>query len=574
MPMNRIQVLPDVLANQIAAGEVIERPASVVKELLENSVDAGATEIIVEVRDGGTSYISVRDDGSGIHNDDLHLALQSHATSKIREQADLENISSLGFRGEALSSIASVSQFRLTSRLKGSDSAWQISMDPLVGKNELQPASRPVGTTVEVTNLFHTTPARRKFLRSERTEFLHIQEMVRRIALGRFHVEVRLIHNGKQVFHYQPETADYDSLIGYVMGRSFTGNSRKFDYKSEDMRLWGWLGTPENTRNQTDRQYFYLNGRMIRDKQVNHAVRMAYEERIPVGRYPTYVLYLEMDPSTSDINVHPTKYEVRFENTRDVHDFIFSCLKNTLDNREPLLPVSDRVADNKPPEYNRPLQVKTGNVRDVTQYYRKLTSNATTELPLSNIPKLGQPVACLYGRFIISERHERYLITGVFQARHYYVESMLRKASTGSPVSSRPLLVPVSIQVPERQADLLEKISGQAVSFGLVLGRNSPGSVVIREIPNLIPDLDLQSVLDDILADVKTGEDDASVRDNLIKVFSQHACDGFADSLSQDEMKKVLLALEETGIDMEKSAYPGIWRTLDIDELSVLVNSA
>ena len=393
--LHRIHALPDILINQIAAGEVIERPASVIKELLENSIDAGATDIRVEIDAGGSNLIRVRDDGHGIHRDDLVLALQSHATSKIRQQSDLQRITSLGFRGEALSSIASVSRFQLISRQPDADQAWQISRDPLADSTELTPASHPPGTTITVRDLFHATPARRKFLRSERTEFLHILEMIRRIALSRAGVGIRLIHDGKQVFHSRAGSGANADLIRTVMGEGFSRSARAFDCSSTDMRIRGWLGTEDLSRSQTDRQYFYFNGRMIRDKQVNHAIRMAYEGILPTGRFPTYVIFMETDPAAADVNVHPAKYEIRFRNPRDVHDFIYTSLHNSLAG-------NDRVAAGAGTgsEHAVPVATPAGGrmVRDLPQYYRVLSEPGQAAAAASASTPFGQPVAQLSGR--------------------------------------------------------------------------------------------------------------------------------------------------------------------------------
>ncbi|MEE9551775.1 MAG: DNA mismatch repair endonuclease MutL, partial [Gammaproteobacteria bacterium] len=274
----RIHKLPINLANQIAAGEVIERPSSVVKELMENSLDAAAANITVDIEKGGSHLIRVHDDGQGIHQDDLELAMDRHTTSKVHNQADLERIISLGFRGEALSSIAAVSRFKMSSCQAESRHGYSIEARPGEQCPKTQPIAHPPGTTVEVRDLFFNTPARRKFLRSERTEFLHIQELIKRIALSRFNTALRLQHNGRSVFHCASHENDPDQRVLAVCGKLFVSNTLTVDFSHTGLRLWGWLGTADAARSQTDRQYFYLNGRIIRDKRINHAVRMAYQD--------------------------------------------------------------------------------------------------------------------------------------------------------------------------------------------------------------------------------------------------------------------------------------------------------
>ncbi|MEE9575008.1 MAG: DNA mismatch repair endonuclease MutL, partial [Gammaproteobacteria bacterium] len=308
----RIHKLSTALANQIAAGEVIERPASVVKELLENSLDAGASEIKLDIRKGGRLMISIQDNGCGIHPDDLALALAQHATSKLATQADLERINSLGFRGEALSSIASVSRLKLSSRIANQDHGWSIDATQGDLSSEQVPTGMTVGTSVEVRDLFFNTPARRKFLRTDNTEFFHIREIVRRVALSRFDVSFHLKHNDKTILQCSGQNGNMAERIQAIFGKSFLSRADELNFDRNGLRLWGWFGHPEIARSQVDQQYFYLNGRVIRDKQVNHAIRMATQDHFYTGKHAVYVLFLEMDAANVDVNVHPAKHEVRF----------------------------------------------------------------------------------------------------------------------------------------------------------------------------------------------------------------------------------------------------------------------
>ncbi|MDP3366539.1 MAG: DNA mismatch repair endonuclease MutL, partial [Pseudomonas sp.] len=340
--MSRIHLLSPRLANQIAAGEVVERPASVAKELLENSLDSGARRIDVDVEQGGVKLLKVRDDGGGIAPDDLPLALARHATSKIRELEDLEAVLSMGFRGEALASISSVSRLTLTSRTADADQAWQVETEGRDMEPRVQPAAHPVGTSVEVRDLFFNTPARRKFLRAEKTEFDHLQEVIKRLALARFDVAFHLRHNGKTVFalHEAGDEISRARRVASVCGPAFLEQALPIEIERGGLRLWGWVGLPTFSRSQADLQYFYVNGRMVRDKLVAHAVRQAYRDVLFNGRHPTFVLFLEIDPSTVDVNVHPTKHEVRFRDSRMVHDFLYGTLHRALADVRP----EDQVA--------------------------------------------------------------------------------------------------------------------------------------------------------------------------------------------------------------------------------------
>jgi len=330
--MKRIEILSPRLANQIAAGEVVERPANVVKELVENSLDAGATRIEVDIEQGGVKLIRIRDNGFGIEKDDLSLSLSRHATSKIKELDDLEAVQSLGFRGEALASIASVSRLVLSSHEQECDDAWQVSAEGRDMATETKPCAHPVGTTVEMRDLFFNTPARRKFLRTEKTEFNHLEEVVKRMALSRYDVAFQLRHNQKVIHSLRPCTSDFDQekRVATLLSPQFMKEAVHIDMEGAGLKLWGWVGLPTFSRSQADMQYFFVNGRVVRDKLVAHAIRQAYKDVLYHGRHSAFVLYLEVDPSLVDVNVHPTKHEVRFRDGRLVHDFLFRTLHKAL----------------------------------------------------------------------------------------------------------------------------------------------------------------------------------------------------------------------------------------------------
>ncbi len=369
--MPRISLLSPRLANQIAAGEVVERPASVVKELLENSLDAGASQLDIDVEQGGVRRIKIRDNGTGIMKEDLSLALSRHATSKIVTLDDLEAVRTLGFRGEALASISSVSRLHLTSQAENETEAWRVEAEGKDMETAIRPASHPQGTTIDVRDLFFNTPARRKFLRTEKTEFAHLEEVVKRLALSRYETGFRLSHNGKQVYDLRPVTDQLhaEHRLATLLGKKFIENSLTLDVEAAGLRLWGWIGLPTFSRSQADLQYFFVNGRVVKDKLVAHAVRQAYRDVLYNGRHPTFVLYLELDPATVDVNVHPTKHEVRFRDGRLVHDFLFSRIHKA-------------IADVRPESDAAPTEMQAAESEVSTSYGASITQQSA--LPLLN----------------------------------------------------------------------------------------------------------------------------------------------------------------------------------------------
>lgn len=367
-----IAILPARLANQIAAGEVVERPASVIKELVENSLDAGATTINVEVDKGGVKRIRINDNGIGIEKDELTLALSRHATSKIKDLKDLEAINSLGFRGEALASISSVSRLTLTSKPKNQATAWQASAEGRDMAVSIKPAAHPDGTTIEVLDLFFNTPARRKFLRTEKTEFNHIDEVIKRIALACFDVNFSLTHNGKIVRQYRAATtkAQMAKRVAMVCGQKFIDSAIEINCQHDDMQFTGWLAKPSCARNQNDLCYSYVNGRMMRDKLINHAIRQAYGDLLPSDTYPAFVLFLSLDHREVDVNVHPAKHEVRFHQSRYVHDFIYSvCHKALLENNQ--IPDVDEQVNQLQSEHSSAASLDRQNVHYAQPDYIK-----------------------------------------------------------------------------------------------------------------------------------------------------------------------------------------------------------
>ncbi|EDK09962.1 TPA: DNA mismatch repair endonuclease MutL [Haemophilus influenzae] len=403
-----IKILSPQLANQIAAGEVVERPASVVKELVENSLDAGANKIQIDIENGGANLIRIRDNGCGIPKEELSLALARHATSKITDLDDLEAILSLGFRGEALASISSVSRLTLTSRTEEQTEAWQVYAQGRDMETTIKPASHPVGTTVEVANLFFNTPARRKFLRTDKTEFSHIDEVIRRIALTKFNTAFTLTHNGKIIRQYRPAFDLNQQLkrVAAICGDDFVKNALRIDWKHDDLHLSGWVATPNFSRTQNDLSYCYINGRMVRDKVISHAIRQAYAQYLPADAYPAFVLFIDLNPHDVDVNVHPTKHEVRFHQQRLIHDFIYEGISHALNNQEQINWHTDQnavenheentVREPQPNYSIRPNRAAAGQNSFAPKYYEKPQQN---QPHFSNTPVLPNHVSTGYRNY-------------------------------------------------------------------------------------------------------------------------------------------------------------------------------
>ena len=538
---DRIHKLPENLVNKIAAGEVIERPASVVKELLENSLDANASDITVEIKNGGHRLIRVLDNGRGIHMDDLLLAIDRHTTSKLGDETDLSRISTLGFRGEALSSLAAVSDLTLTSRQKGSDHGWSIMMSANECSPRRLPAAHPVGTSVEARNLFQNIPARRKFLRSERTEFIHILELIKRIALSRFNLSLCLIHNDKEIFHVVNDQKNPPNRVLKILGRKFFEQSLHVDQRTGDMALYGWIGLPEVARSQSDQQYVYLNGRIIRDKLVNHAVRLAYQDLLFTGRYPACVLYLELDLTAADINVHPTKHEVRFRNARDVHDFVYTTLASLLDNR---------YRDNNGKSTRGPVlsetasQAKDNNqksgvagIRESHAEYRKFLNIVKAG---SHSPNTGTPVSLLKGRFMICESDSGTILLDVYRARAMISLNRLKIAHKTGQIKSRPILVPLVLKMSASDLELVNRHQEIFEVAGLQISQISPDTLQIRAIPQFLVFADAISLVSDFVEFLKTTRDIHHEIDKLLGILAEHASDCAPARLSIMEMNSLL----------------------------------
>lgn len=560
-----IRQLPDTLINQIAAGEVVERPASVVKELVENALDAGARRIDIDLEEGGVRLIRIRDDGGGIGPEELPLAVSRHATSKIASIDDLEAVATLGFRGEALPSVASVSRFRLASRPRDAAHGAELRIEG--GRlGEVVPQAHPHGTTVEVRDLFYNVPARRKFLRAERTELSHIEEWLRSLALARPDVELRVTHNGKPSRRWKGEGDLLSEVrLHEALGEEFARNALRVDHAGAGLRLHGWIAQPAYNRASTDQQYLYVNGRSVRDRNVAHAVRQAYSDVLFHGRHPAYVLFLELDPRGVDVNVHPAKHEVRFRESRLVHDFVYRSLHAALaDTRAgataapmPSLAAANEARWSMPPPQQQAIGLRVG---DAPAAYAALYAprdgalppTAQPEMPQDapgGMPPLGYAIAQLHGIYILAENADGLVVVDMHAAHERIGYEKLKAAHDGAGLRTQPLLVPASLAVSEREADVAEREAGTLARLGFEVQRSGPQSLLLRSVPALLAHGDVESLLRDVLADLREHGSTRRVDDTRDALLATMACHGAVRAnrrLTLPEMNALLREMEAT----------------------------
>jgi len=612
--MSVIKILSPQLANQIAAGEVVERPASVLKELVENSLDAGAQSIEIDIEQGGVKLIRIRDDGGGIGHDDLALALSRHATSKIDDLEDLEAVATLGFRGEALASIASVSRLSLTSN-NGDGSAWKAISEGRDMQVEVTPASHPQGTSVEVRDLFFNTPARRKFLRTEKTEYNRIDDSIKKLALSRFDVAFNLRHNQRAQISLRPAKTqmEQEKRVADICGTTFMEQALYVDNVRPGLRLWGWIGLPTFSRSQADLQHFFVNGRCIRDKVVSHAVRQAYQDVLYHGRHPAFVLFLEITPADVDVNVHPTKHEVRFRESGSIHSFISSTLKKALAEDRP----QDHLQSNSPGELAEDGEPLPGMVNQPSpdwqaapqsqpamqfssrphsgggssgamsgsagsmQNYQSLYSTNGINLPESanplgdqqDIPPLGYAIAQLKGIYILAENREGLIIVDMHAAHERITYERMKGAFDDQGLISQPLLVPESLAVSQREADAAEQHNEVFTKLGFVVERAAAESVIVREIPAILRGSEVEALLRDVLSDLLEHGNSERIRDHINEILSTMACHGSVRAnrkLSIPEMNALLRDMEATERSGQCNHGRPTWSQLTLDQLDKL----
>jgi DNA mismatch repair protein MutL len=596
MPIRR---LPTQLVNQIAAGEVVERPASVVKELIENSLDAGARRIEIDIEQGGSKLIRVRDDGAGIVQAELALALSRHATSKVASLQDLEAIHSMGFRGEALPSIGSVSRLRLVSRSQESEQAWEVDGDGSEPIAKPKPAAHPQGTSVEVRDLFYNTPARRKFLRTEKTEFGHIQGLVQRLALVRFDVGFVLQHNRKPVLSLPPcnDRNRREARIGDLLGRAFLDNAFYHEEQAGDLSLGGWIAKPTFSRSQADMQYFYVNQRMVRDKLITHAIRQAYQDVLYHGRHPAYLLFFALDPRKVDVNVHPTKHEVRFRDSRSVHDFLFRGVHRALAETRPQHSQAETFANH---ESGAAPQVVNDSLRDIPRQQQKIPwrvserpaayraglamqhpgptpspemRSLSEETEDETLPPLGYALAQLHGVYVLAQNREGLVLVDMHAAHERITYERFKLTYRQGGIVRQPLLVPVTVAVGLREADLAESLSEELARLGIEVSRMGRESLAVRGIPALLQGVDVEKLLRDLLSDLAEHGESSRLEQEIDTVLASMACHGSVRAnrkLTLDEMNALLREMERTERADQCNHGRPTWVRLSMSELDRL----
>ena len=618
--MKRIKLLSPRLANQIAAGEVVERPSSVIKELLENSLDAGATRLEIDIEDGGIKLMRVRDNGGGIDKDDLPLALSRHATSKIYELDDLEAVATLGFRGEALASISSVARLALLSSTNDDSAGWQVVAEGRDMETEVSPAPHPRGTTVEVRDLFFNTPARRKFLRTEKTEYTHLEDVVKRLALSRFDVAFNLRHNGRAIYSWRAGDSqlEQERRVAQVCGPAFMENAVHLEIERNGLRLWGWVALPTFSRSQADLQHFYVNGRCIRDKLVSHAVSQAYQDVLYHGRHPAFVLYLEVDPSSVDVNVHPTKHEVRFRDNRSVHDFIYSSLHRALANVTPESSLAKNLQGESGDEFlqasTAPQGITAGEFRGqetlvlraaptqsfsgsqpypfTNQHNFSRPSGVNEQLktygdlhqatpsfssPINmpdsgdeNIPPLGYAIAQLKGIYILAENAQGLIVVDMHAAHERITYERMKESFACGGIQTQPLLVPESIAISQKEADCAEQFCEIFKNLGFELQRAGPETLLIRQVPVVLNRAKVEQLVRDVLSDLIEHGSSERIQHHINEILGTMACHASVRAnrkLTIPEMNALLRDMEATERSGQCNHGRPTWLLQSLDDL-------
>jgi DNA mismatch repair protein MutL len=584
MKLPVIKPLPSRLVNQIAAGEIVERPASVLKELLENAIDAGAGQITVEVDHGGMRRISVRDDGHGMLRDSLLVALDRHATSKIRSQQDLVNVMTLGFRGEAMPSMASVSRFTVTSRVQGEQHGWQVSVNGGRVVRGPEPSAHPAGTTVEMADLFFNTPARRKFLRTEKTEFQHLERRFREQALAHPETGFRLFHNNRILHNLEgvADRANGSRRVADVLGEDFLDHGLRVDTSAGELRLHGWISQPSYSRSQRDQQYFYVNSRFVRDKLLMHAVSQAYRDVLHHQRQPAFVLFLDLPAGQVDVNVHPGKHEVRFREDRQIHGFVSQSLKRVLAGMHPADNLHAAVPDmqaeeglaarsfqyaHQPHQQNVPLQVRE-QIHSLDTLYQLDAQQAGQAAPDEH--PLGYAIAQLHGIYILAQNRQGLIVVDMHAAHERICYERMKAALDKDRLSMQPLLVPVSLSLSPEEMNLIENNINYFKRIGLVVEVISDMVAVVRMVPEMLARADIPSLLRDILSDLAEHGRSSRVEDHIDAILGTMACHGSVRAnrrLSLEEMNALLRDMERTERSSQCNHGRPTWIQLDIADI-------
>lgn len=566
--MQRIETLDQTVADRIAAGEVIEKPASIVKELIENSIDAFATQVSIAVDESGIKRIQIDDDGVGIYPDDLRLAVKRHATSKLKDARDLFNIATMGFRGEALASVAAISKLTISSRVQDSDSAWELQVE---GGREVRhgPCPRPLGTSVQVLDLFFNTPARRKFLKTPTTEFRYIADVVRTLGLANPSIGFTLRHNQREVVNLLP-VDEPDRRVNKILGDSFVQDSIEVNVERNSMRLYGWIGSPSFTRSNSSRQFFYVNGRHVQDHLISHAVRQAYQDVLFHGRHPMFVLFLELDPDRVDINVHPTKREVRFRESRAVHDFLMSSVHHQIRATRPgqgqdfatefvSLDVQEGGSEGSTQSLAGELELPTPS------YDPLLPSTNTpvlqgrvspeeppvqrTDIKREDMPPLGFAIAQLHRAYILAENADGLVVVDMHAAHERVLYEKMKKERDRHPLGAYRLLIPIELNVDEEEADLIQEASNSLMRLGLLVERSGPQTLRIREVPALLQETDVEQLVRDVIDDMREFDSSEAIKkreDQILGTMACHSAIRFNRQLTLDEMNALLRDMEQT----------------------------
>ena len=589
-PRRPIRELPDELISQIAAGEVVERPASVVRELLDNALDAGATQITLRLSAGGVRLISVEDDGAGIAPDEMATALKRHATSKIASLAELEAVGTMGFRGEALAAINSIAEVALLSRAGGQSNAY--SLDGRTG--ELKPVARAQGTTVEVKELFYSVPARRKFLKTDATELAHCIEAVRRHALARPDVGFAIWHDGKLIEQWRahPGDAGRAQRLGDVLGEDFLADSVAVDHRAGPLHITGRAGLPDAARSRADQQFAYVNGRFVRDKVIVHAARAAYEDVLHGQRQPVYVLHVAIDPARVDVNVHPTKIEVRFRDGREVHQAVRHAVENALAApRASLAGQLESVADTaspafkpfEPPALTRQAQaaIKFADpghplgVEELRTLWQPTPAavEAAPETETTHDWPLGRAIAQLHGVYILAENHAGLVLVDMHAAHERIVYERLKNQLDGARITSQPLLIPATFAATPHEVATAESAAAVLQRLGLEITPFSPKTLAVRAVPTSLAAGDAVDLARSVLAELSQHEAGTVIERAQHELLATMACHGAVRAnrrLTHEEMNALLRQMEATERSDQCNHGRPTWRQLSMKELDAL----